>query len=122
MLSYYLRYSYLYYAPKIFARYTMVIEDSSPIVHVITFEHYPWLAMDGLACQILIFKLQCSKSRIISTVVVSSIISSLLIFLALDHQQMTILHKQNITISVFLVVASVDHHALIITTMQFMLE
>jgi hypothetical protein len=45
--------------PRIFARYTMVIEDAILIVHIITFEHYPWLAMDEHVCQTLIFKLHC---------------------------------------------------------------
>ena len=84
-----------------FSCYTMINEDASLIVHVITFQHYLWLAMHGCACQISIFKLLCSRSSHYSTKVVSSIAPSFLSFLALDHQQMPILHRKASTLPCF---------------------
>ena len=63
-----------------FSCYTMINEDASLIVHVITFQHYLWLAMHGCACQISIFKLLCSRSSHYSTKVVSIIAPSFLFF------------------------------------------
>jgi len=52
--------------PRTFARYTMVTEDASLMVHAVTFEHYIWLTINGRASQTSIFKLLCSTSRIIA--------------------------------------------------------
>ena len=106
-----------------FSCYTMINEDASLIVHVITFQHYMWLPMHGCACQISIFKLLCSRSSHYSTKVVSSIAPSFLFsFLSSRPSTNANSTQKSINISVLLVVASGDRHALVIETMQSMLE
>ena len=105
-----------------FSCYTMINEDASLIVHVITFQHYLWLAMHGCACQISIFKLLCSRTSHYSTKVVSSIAPSFLFFLSSRPSTNANSTQKSINISVLLVVASGDRHALVIETMQSMLE